>query len=172
MSLSASMHEALNQHLNHELESSYIYLSMAACLNAMNFPGASHWMHIQAREELGHAMRFYNFINDRDCKVSLLALMAPPSKWESLLAVFEAALEHEILMSRRINELVDLSLQEKDHATNNMLQWLVTEQVEEEATFAELIHKLRLIGDNGSGLFMVDQELGKRVSSPEAAQPA
>ena len=171
MGLSENMHKALNQHLNHELASSYIYLSMAACLNEMNFPGASHWMHVQAQEELGHAMRFYDFINDRDCKVTLLALEAPPSSWKSLLATFEAALEHEKLMSQRINELVDLSLQEKDHASNSMLQWLVTEQIEEEATFAELVHKLRLVGDNGSGLFMIDQELGKR-SSTTAAQPA
>lgn len=170
MGLSANMHKALNQHLNHELESSYIYLSMAACLNNLNFPGASHWMHLQAREELSHAMKFYNFINDRDCKVTLLALQAPPSGWESLLAIFEEALEHEKLMSQRINELVDLSLQEKDHASNSMLQWLVTEQIEEEATFAELIHKFRLVGDNGSGLFMIDQELAKRTSIPPGQQ--
>ena len=79
MSLSTTMHEALNQHLNHELESSYIYLSMAACLQSLNFPGASHWMHLQAQEELGHAMKFYDFINDRDCRVTLQSLSAPPA---------------------------------------------------------------------------------------------
>lgn len=170
MSLSATMHEALNQHLNHELGSSYIYLSMAASLAALNFPGASHWMHLQAQEELGHAMKFYDFINDRDCRVTLHALPAPPSDWKTLLEVFQAALEHEKLMSERINTLVDLSLTEKDHASNSMLQWLVTEQIEEEAMFSGLIHKLKLVGGDGSGLFMIDQELGKRVATPTAPQ--
>ena len=169
MSLSENMHQALNRHLNHELESSYIYLSMAASLNALNLPGASHWMHLQAQEELGHAMKFYDFIHNRDCKVTLSALPAPPSEWKTVLEIFEAALEHEKLMSGRINELVDLSLQEKDHASNSMLQWLVTEQIEEEATFTELIQKLRLVGDNGSGLFMIDQELGKRINTISSA---
>jgi len=160
------MQDALNQHLNAELESYYLYLSMAACLNDVNFPGAAHWMRLQAEEELDHAMKFYDFINDRDSRVVLLPLNKPPSEWESLLVAFESALEHEKLMSRRINALVDLSLQEKDHATNMMLQWLVTEQVEEESVLTELINKLKLVGSNGSGLFMIDEELRKRVRPP------
>jgi ferritin len=168
MSLSNTMQEALNQHLSHELESSYIYLSMAAYLSTENFPGSAHWMRLQAQEELGHAMKFYNYINDRSGCVVLLALEAPPTTWKSLLDVFEAGLEHEKIMSRRINTLVDLSLQEKDHATNTMLQWLVTEQVEEEAMFSELINKFKLVGSDGSGMFMIDESLAKRASLQEA----
>jgi len=166
MSLSKIMQDSLNQHLNAELESSYLYLSMAAYLNDVNFPGAAHWMRLQSEEELEHAMKFYDFINDRDSRVVLMPVNKPLSKWESLLAAFESALEHEKLMSQRINTLVDLSLKEKDHATNMMLQWLVTEQVEEESVFTKLINKLKLVGCNGSGLFMIDEELGKRTRSP------
>jgi len=160
------MQEALNQHLHHELESSYLYLSMAAYLSAVNFPGAAHWMRLQSQEELVHAMKVYNYINDRSGRNILLALDAPPNEWESLLNVFESALEHEKRMTRQINALVDLSLQEKDHATNLMLQWLVTEQVEEEAIFSELINKFKLAGSDGSSAFMLDEGLARRTSKP------
>jgi ferritin len=168
MDLSKTMQEALNQHLNHELESSYLYLSMAAYLSTENFPGAAHWMRLQAQEELVHAMKFYNYINDRSGRIILLALDAPPIAWRSLLDVFESGLEHEKKMSQKINALVDLSLQEKDHATNTMLQWLVTEQVEEESTFTELINKFKLAGSDGSGMFMIDEGLATRTSVPDA----
>lgn len=168
MNLSKRMQEALNQHLHHELESSYLYLSMAAYLSTENFPGAAHWMRLQAKEELFHAMKFYHYINDRSGHNILLALDAPPVAWKSLLDVFESGLEHEKEMSVKINALVDLSLQEKDHATNSMLQWLVTEQVEEEATFTELINKFKLAGDDGSGMFMIDEGLAKRTSVSDA----
>ena len=167
MDLSKTMQEALNQHQHHELESSYLYLSMAAYLSTANFPGAAHWMRLQAKEELVHAMKFYNYINDRSGRNILLPLDAPPIAWKSLLDVFESGLEHEKKMSRQINALVDLSLQEKDHATNTMLQWLVTEQVEEEATFTELINKFKLAGSDGSGMFMIDEGLAKRTSVPD-----
>jgi len=166
MELSKTMQEALHQHLNHELKSSYLYLSMAAYLSTANFPGAAHWMRLQAQEELTHAMKFYNYINDRSGRNILLALDAPHNAWESLLDVFESALKHEKEMTRQINALVDLSLQEKDHATNSMLQWLVTEQVEEEATFTELINKFKLAGSDGSGMFMIDEGLAKRAGTP------
>lgn len=166
MNLSKAMQEALNQHLHHELESSYLYLSMAAYLSAANFPGAAHWMRLQAKEELVHAMKFYDYINDRSGRNILQALEAPPIEWESLLDVFESGLEHEKKMSQKINALVDLSLQEKDHATNTMLQWLVSEQVEEEATFTELINKFKLAGSGG--MFMIDEALAKRTSLPDS----
>jgi len=163
MALNPAMQNALNQHLKAEIESSYLYLSMAAYLNGANFPGAAHWMFLQAQEELDHAVRFYDHINDRAGRVVLMAVDAPQTDWASLLDVFEAGLRHEQLMTQRINELVDLSLREKDHAANPMLQWLVSEQVEEESTITEIINKLKLVGDDGSGLFMLDQELGRRT---------
>lgn len=164
MDLSKAIQEALNQHLQHELESAYLYLSMAAYLSAdENLPGGAHWMRLQAQEELVHAMKIYNYINDRSGRNILLPLDAPPNRWESLLDVFESALEHEKRMSQQINALVDLSLQEKDHATNSMLQWLVTEQVEEEATLSELINKFKLAGSDGSGKFLIDEGMSKRT---------
>ncbi len=163
MALSPAMQDALNQHLKAELESAYLYFSMAAYLNGANFSGAAHWMRLQAQEELDHAVRFYDHINDRAGRVILMAVDAPQTDWASLLDVFEAGLRHEQLMTRRINELVDLSLREKDHAANSMLQWLVSEQVEEESTITEIINKLKLIGSDGSGLFMLDHELGERT---------
>jgi len=163
------MQEALNQHLNAELQSAYLYFSMAAYANSASFPGASRWMRLQAQEELEHAMRFYDHINGRDGRVILKAVNEPQPEWESILDVFESGLEHEQLMTQRINKLVDLSLREKDHAANTMLQWLVSEQVEEEATITEIINKLKLVGSNGSGLFMIDEELGRRSSTATPA---
>ena len=167
--LGKKMEEALNEQINWELFSGYLYLSMSAYFQSINLTGAAGWMYAQALEEGTHAMKFFNFINERGGRVEIRTIKEPQKEWESPLAAFEDAYEHECLVSGRINDLVNLSLEEKDHASNNFLQWFVGEQVEEEASVDEVVQKLKLIGGDGGGLFMVDQELGQRVFTPPAA---
>jgi len=158
--------EALNQQLNAELFSSYLYLSMAAYFESINLKGFANWMRVQTQEELVHAMKFYNFIIERGGKAVLSAIEGPPTQWKSPLAVFEHAYKHEQKVTGLINNLVDLSIAEQDHATNNFLQWFVAEQVEEEASADEVVQKIKLMGDATGGLFMLDQELAQRVFTP------
>ncbi|MCL2340380.1 MAG: ferritin [Proteobacteria bacterium] len=164
--------KALNDHINAEMYSSYFYLAMEAYFQSISLKGCAAWMRVQVQEELMHAMRFYDFVNERGGKVTLDAIAKPETAWTSPLAVFEAVLKHEGHVTGLINDLVDLAINEKDHATNNFLQWFVSEQVEEEASAAEIVEKLKLIKNDTSGLFMMDAELGKRVFTmpPPAAK--
>jgi ferritin len=155
------MQEALNTQLNAELYSSYLYLSMAAYYEASDLVGFAHWMRVQAQEELFHAMKFYDFLHERGGKVVLAPIEGPETNWDTANAPFDHAYQHEQKVTGLINDLVNLAIEEKDHATNNFLQWFVKEQVEEEASASEVVQKLKLAGD-GSGLFMIDQELGTR----------
>lgn len=165
MKMTAKMEEALNNQLNCEMESSYLYLAMSNRLNELNFIGASHWMRSQAEEELVHAMKLYAYLQDRGGRVKLSNIAAHDSDgWNDMVSVFKAALQHEEMISSNFNEMVDLALSERDHASNNLLQWFVAEQVEEESTLVTLIQKLELVGNAGPGLFMMDQELATRVS--------
>ncbi|NOX55457.1 MAG: ferritin [Planctomycetes bacterium] len=164
--LSPVMQDALNKQLNAEFGSSYLYLSMAAWLENQNLSGMAHWMRLQADEEWDHAMRIFDFIHDRDGRVVLSTIETPLAEWSSVIDVFEASLAHEQKITGQINELVDLALQEKDHAANAFLQWFVSEQVEEEATVKSIVDKLKLAGENGVALFMLDTELGRRTESP------
>jgi len=161
---------AFNEQINWELYSAYLYLSMSAYFLSINLNGFANWMRVQALEEVTHGMKFFDFINERSGRIALLETKAPPKEWESPLAAFEDAYEHECLVSSRINDLVNLALDEKDHASNNFLQWFVAEQVEEEASVDEVAQKLKIIGGDGGGLFMLDQELGQRVFTPPAAE--
>lgn len=163
------MREALNKQLNAELYSSYLYLSMSAYFQSVNLSGFANWMRVQAQEELAHAMKFYDYVNERGGRVVLPAVDEPPSEWDSPLAVFEHVYEHEQKVTGLINKLVDLAVKARDHATNNFLQWFVSEQVEEEASADEVVQKLKLVGDDPSGLFMIDRELGQRVFVAPAA---
>lgn len=163
------MQEALNKQINAELYSSYLYLSMAAYFLSINLNGFAHWMRTQAREEVGHAMRFYDFINERAGRVTLYPVEGPPTEWDSPLAVFEAAYKHEQKVSGLIGDLVDLTIEKRDHATNNFLQFFVAEQVEEEASVDEVVQKLKLVGDDPNGLFLVDRELAERPAAEPAA---
>ena len=160
--LGKKMEQALNDQINAEYFSSYLYLSMAAYFEAENLPGFAHWMRLQSQEELAHAMKFFEFINERGGRVTLKALEAPETTWKSPLAVFQAAYKHEQYISDRINKLVDLAVKEKDHATNSMLKWFVDEQVEEEASASAIVEKLKRVKDSPSPLFMLDRELGSR----------
>ena len=167
--LKKKMENALNKHLNAEFYSSYLYLSMAAYFESINLKGFASWMRVQAQEELVHAMKFYDFIIERGGKAVLSSIEGPQTKWQSPLAIFEHAYKHEQKVTGLINNLVDLSIADQDHATNNFLQWFVAEQVEEEASADEVVQKIKLMGDASGGLFMLDQELAQRVFTPPAA---
>lgn len=162
---SKKMQDALNNHLNEELYSSYLYLSMAAYFEEKNLKGFAQWFRIQSQEEYGHGMKFYDFINQVGGKVTLKAIKAPKTTWKSIMEIFKDTLAHEKHITGLINKLVGQAMQEKDYATNNFLQWFVNEQVEEEATVEEIINKLEMIGDAKSGLFMLDRELGSRMAA-------
>lgn len=164
--LSEKTQEELNKQLNAELYSSYLYLSMSAYFHSVNLRGFANWMRVQAQEELLHVAKFYDFVNERDGRVILRPVEGPPSEWASPLAAFEDAYRHEQKVSGLINKLVDLSIEEKDHATNNFLQWFVAEQVEEEASANDIVQQLKLLGDDRNGLFMLDRELAQRVFTP------
>jgi ferritin len=163
--LTEKMQKALNGQLNAELYSSYLYLSMHAYFKAVNLDGFATWMYYQAQEELEHSMKFYDFVIQRGGKVVLAQIEAPPSEWDSPLAVFEATLAHEQKVTGLINDLVEIALEEHDHATNIFLQWFVSEQVEEEESVSGVLEQLKLMGDAKGGLFMIDRELAKRSPS-------
>ncbi len=155
--------DAFNAHLNAESFSAHLYMSMSACFQSINLKGMAHWMRLQADEETMHEMKFFDYILARGGKVVLDQVNAPPTEWDSPIAIFEAAYGHERMITEKINKLVDLSLAESDHASNAFLQWFVTEQVEEEESVSELVEQLKLIGDDRGALFMLDKELGQRV---------
>ena len=156
------MQNALNNHVNAELYSAYIYLSMSAYFESINLRGFAHWMKVQAKEEVGHAMRIYNHLIERGGRVILSAIETPQDEWKSSLEAFKAAYEHEVKITGMINELVELSKTEKDNAAYYMLQWFVNEQVGEEQQTDEIAQKLRMIKESANGLLMLDKHLGKR----------
>ncbi len=160
------MEDAINEQINWELYSAYLYFSMAAYFDSMSLKGCANWMRIQAMEEQTHVKRFYDFLTSRGGRVLLSEIKAPETEWKSPLDVFEETLKHEEVVTGRINDLVDLSLELKDHATNSFLKWFVDEQVEEEESADEVIQSLKLNENNPGGLFMIDKELAARVFVP------
>jgi len=154
--------ESLNKQINAELYSSYLYLSMAACFEGRNLRGIAKWLKLQAREEHGHAMKFFEFVLQRGGKVALAAIDAPPPEWKSALAAFRDVAAHEEKVTAMIHAMVELAAREKDHATSSMLKWFVDEQVEEEANANEILGKLEMIKDSVGGLMVLDHHLGKR----------
>jgi ferritin len=169
--LKESMLKALNQQINAEAYSAYLYKSMQAYFLSINLPGFAQWMSIQTLEEMNHANIFYRFIAERGGRVKLAAIDAPKIEWASPLNIFEDTLAHEQHVTELINGLVDLAIKENDHASNNFLQWFVKEQVEEEANVDAILQKLRLTKGEGAGLFMIDQELGQRVFAMPTTMP-
>ena len=168
--ISKKMEEALNEQVNAELYSSYLYLSMESFFKSQNLNGFANWMRIQTQEEVMHAMKMYDFINERGGRVLLKAIEGPQTEWDSTLAVFKAVYEHEQKVTGLINNLVDLAITEKDHATNSFLQWFVNEQVEEEASADEIVQQLKMMENAPGGIFMFDRELGQRVFTPPATE--
>jgi len=160
---------ALNEQLNKEIYSAYLYMSMSAYSTYIGLKGFANWFMVQYQEEMMHAMKFYNYINDQGEQVKLTAIDAPPTEFESPSDMFEKTLKHEQFVTKRINDLVDLAIKEKDHATNIFLQWYVTEQIEEEANDNDIIAKLKLVGKKGDALLMLDRELAARVFTPPPA---
>ena len=165
--LNDKIEAALNDQLQMELQSAYVYLAMSAACEAKSLPGMASWLRIQWQEEIEHAMKFYNFIVDRDGRVELRALDAPQKDYGAPLAVFESALRNEQAVTAAINDLYDLVATEKDFASQALLDWFVTEQVEEEASIQQIIDDLERVGDQGEGLFLLDRELGRRRGADE-----
>lgn len=162
MKISQKLIDAINTQINKELYSSYLYLSMAAYFENKNFSGFAHWMFLQSKEENDHAMKFFKYLCERGVKVELKAIDAPKTEWKSPLEVFEEVFAHEQKVSEMIINLLELAKKEVDYATEIFLQWFIKEQVEEEANASVIVDKLKLIGDNINGLFMLDKELGTR----------
>ena len=166
--ISKKMEKALNEQLNFEMYSAYVYLAMSAHCESKGLKGFANWFYVQYQEEMMHAMKFYNFILDQSSEVELETVKKPKKDYDTLLSIFEETLEHEREVTKRIYKLVDLALDERDHGTNAFLQWFVTEQVEEEASVNQIIDKLKLVQGNGNGIFLLDTELAARVFTPPA----
>lgn len=169
--LSERMRDALNEQLNKEIYSAYLYLSMSAHSTFIGLKGFANWFMVQYQEEMLHAMKIYDYVNSQGGKVKLKEVAQPPTDFGSPLEMFEKTLEHEKFVTQRINNLVNLAIEEKDHATNIFLQWFVTEQIEEEANDNEIIAKLKLVAKDANGLFMMDNELATRVFTPPPTTP-
>lgn len=161
--LAKKVEAALNEQLQEEFQSAYVYLAMSAWCEAQSLPGFGQWLRVQWQEELDHGMRFYGFILDRGAQVVLQKLDAPPVSYSSPLDVFEQALEHEREVTRSIDKLYELVMNEKDYASQAWLDWFATEQVEEEKTIGAIVDSLRRVGERGDALFLIDRELGGRV---------
>lgn len=160
--ISKNLEKEINEQVQAEFYSSYLYLSMAAYFDDLNLAGFAHWMKIQAQEELYHGMKFFDYLLERGGRAELMEIEQPPKQWDSPLAVFENAYEHEQLVTGRINKLMDLAIEESDHASVSMLNWFVDEQVEEEASADEIVQKLKLMKDSPGAVYMLDKELGSR----------
>ena len=161
---SSKVEQALNKQINAELYSSYLYLSMAAFFESNDLQGFAKWFRLQADEEYAHGMKIFDYIHDIGGKVTLSEIKGPKTGWDSFLAVFQETSKHEQQVTKSINDIVDLAMAEKDHATVNFLQWFISEQVEEEAIAEQNVRKMEMIGDSKSGLYMLNRELGSRVS--------
>jgi ferritin len=164
--LSKKMEKALNVQINREMYSAYLYMSMSAHSNSIGLPGFSNWFMVQYKEEMEHAMKIYDYVNSQGGKIKLMAIDEPISDFKDPMDMFKKTLKHEQFITKCINELVELSINEKDHATQIFLQWFVTEQIEEEGNDNDIISKLELAGSKGNGLFMIDKELSTRVYNP------
>lgn len=157
-----AMQDAMNEQINKELFSSYLYLSMAAWFEDRNLPGFANWMRIQADEEREHAMKFYDFVLERGGRVFLKAIEAPKTEWNSALEAAEEVAAHEGKVTTSIHSLYELAQKEKDYPAQVMLQWFIAEQVEEENNAAELVANLKLIEERGTAVLMLDHRLSKR----------
>ncbi len=163
------MQDAINEQINNELYSSYVYLAMAAYCEQENFTGCAQWLRMQSQEENGHAMRLFDYVLARQGKVALTAIAAPQAEYKSLLDVFSTAYEQEKDVTRRIDGLYELAFNEKAFSALVELEWFITEQVEEEKTIREIVHKFELVKDDPASLLELDRELGGRSSATNAA---
>ena len=160
--LSKKMQDAINKQINAEMWSSYLYLSMSAYFEAEGLSGFASWMRIQAEEENMHAMKFFDYVYERDGRVKLQPITEVPTEWKDTTEIFEETLKHEQKVTSLINDLMEIAIQEKDHATQSFLKWFIDEQVEEESSVNEILDQLKLIGNSGHGIFMLDREIKGR----------
>lgn len=160
--LSKAIQDALNQQIKDELYSSYLYLSMSAHCEAVNLPGCAHWMRLQSEEELSHAMKLFDYLNNRGGRVVLQGLDQPPTEFGSPLDLFQQVLEHEKKVTGLISRLYELAVKENDYPTQIELQWFITEQVEEEQSAGQIVEQLKMVGDHKTALLMLDRQLSAR----------
>ena len=160
--LTKVMQDAINEQIKNEFYSAYLYLSMAAFFEAKTLPGFANWLRVQFREEQEHAMKFYDYVLERNGTVKLQAIPQPPVEWEGNLEAFQQVLEHEQKVTGMINKLYETALAEKDYATQVLLQWYISEQVEEEKNASDIIEQLLMIDARGTAVLMLDHQLGKR----------
>ncbi|MGD8439071.1 MAG: ferritin [Holophagae bacterium] len=170
--MKAKIEKALNEQIHAEFFSFYLYLSVAAYFHANHLDGFAHWMRVQAQEEFNHAMKLFDFVNERGGRIELLPMDSPTSDWPSASAAVESVLNHERAISERINTLVDLATAENDHATTVLLHWYVNEQVEEEATADTLFNQVKMVESSPYGLLMIDRELAGRPAAALDSAPA
>ena len=170
MEIKERVNEEINKQINAEFWSAYMYLSMSAYFESEGFPGFANWMRIQYQEELTHALKFFDYVNQRGGKVNLMPIAEVPTEWEKPVKAFEQAYNHERKVTDMINNLMDVAIEESDHATKSMLHWYLDEQVEEEDNISNILDQLKLIGDKGQGLLMLDKELGQRQFVDETQQ--
>ncbi len=162
--LSPAIQEALNKQINHEFYSSYFYLSVSAYFESLNLQGFAHWMRLQSQEEQAHGMRLFDYLHDRNGHGTLEAIAQPPGEFQSPVDAFQQALQHEDHVTGTINRFYELAVQEKDYAMQVELQWFISEQVEEEKQARQILDQLKMIGDQGTALYLLDKELGERES--------
>lgn len=160
--ISDKMRDAINKQINSELYSAYLYLAMSAEAELKGYKGTAKWFQVQFQEEMGHAMKFKSYLLEQGAEVDFGAIAKPAAGYESVLAMFEATLKHEQSITRSINGLMDVAMKEKDYATQILLQWYITEQVEEEANDNDIIVMLKMAGSSTGALLMLDKQLGKR----------
>jgi ferritin len=160
--LSKRLQDAINEQIRNELYSGYLYLAMSAYFEASNLPGFARWMRLQAAEEQEHALKFFDYVHDRGSRVTLKAMDQPPMDWDSPLAVFEDTLQHERKVTGLINKLYELALEGNDYPAQAMLQWFIEEQVEEEKNAEQIVATLKMVGEKGQALVMMDRALGQR----------
>jgi ferritin len=160
--LSKALEGAINDQIRDELYSAYLYLSMSAYFEANNMPGSARWMRLQNEEEVSHAMKLFDYMNDRGSRVVLQGIEQPPAEFASTLDVFEKALAHEQKVTGLINSIYELAVKENDYPTQIELQWFITEQVEEEKSAGDIVDQLKMVGDHGPSLIMLDRALGAR----------
>jgi len=156
----------INDQMNFEFYSSYIYMAMAAYCDSKDLTGFSHWFKMQTLEEMYHMHKMYNYLLERGGRPFFVEVPKPAKKWESVKAAFDNALEHERLVTSRINNIMSISIELHDHATRSFLNWFVDEQVEEESSVNEILKKIALVKDSGEGIYLLDKELKERIFTP------
>lgn len=167
--LKQRIQDVINAQINAELYSAYLYLSMSAYFQNQGLPGFANWMRIQFEEEQFHALKFYDYVNERGGRVLLTSIDTPKHDWSSIVEVFEDVLKHELHVTDLINNLVDVAIEEKDHASNSFFKWFIDEQVEEEANVEQILSQLKLIDGKGDGILLMDRELATRTFVPPVA---